>query len=109
MYNATRVGSAQSTANLQAPTNATGFVAGTIYAEWANAYCNPTTGAYMEVTPGSEPAGFQSVWDLGNADEYPALTCFPNFLNPAEQRIVRAAALAGDSPFTAYNSLPSKQ
>ncbi len=79
-----------------------------IYTTWDTNYCNPTTGEYREVTSGSAPAGFQQVWDLGTNEEYPAPNCLLNF-TPAEQRIVRAAVLAGTSPFAAYNSLPSKQ
>ncbi len=58
-----------------------------------------------------EILSYEMLWagDLGDADEYPALTCFPNLLDPAEQREVAAAALAGDSPFDAYNNLTSKQ
>ncbi len=108
----TTSGTDHSTANLQAPTNTTGFP-NTIYADWANAYCNPTTGEYIEVAAGGTAPdaslGFQRAWDLGDADEYPALTCFPNLLDPAEQREVAAAALAGRSPFDAYNNLPSKR
>ncbi len=52
--------------------------------------------------------GFQSVWDLGGADEYPALTCLPN-LTLAEQRIVANAALAGESPVVAYKALDSNE
>ena len=36
-------------------------------------------------------------WDLGSADEYPAMNCLPNF-TLAEQRAAMAKALNGESP-----------
>ncbi len=78
-------GTGQLTDTLQMPTNTTGF-ANSIYATWANAYCNPTTGEYMTVADGdSEPDGFQRAWNLGGTNDYPVLNCFPNF-TPAQQR-----------------------
>ncbi len=106
------LGNANSTANLQAPTNITGFTTGSIYETWADAYCNPTTGEYVEATTENPASGFSTdfiqSWDLGGTDEYPVPSCLPNF-TPAEQRVVIQAIIDGDSPVAAYNNLPSKQ
>ncbi len=67
---------AQSTSALQTPVTFSG-----IYANWAAAYCNPTTGEYRT----SAATDFIQAWNLGGANEYPVLNCFPSF-TPAQQR-----------------------
>ena len=66
--------------NLTAPT---AFVAGGIYENWGTDACDPSTGAVSSASP--VPVGYQSVWDLGSATDYPVISCFST-LTPAEQR-----------------------
>ncbi len=83
------VGTAQSTSALQTPTD----FAGGIYETWANAYCNPITGEYVEVTTGNNAdAGFQMAWDLGTNNQYPTLTCLS--MTSAEQRDIITSTLS---------------
>ncbi len=93
------VGSAQTTSELQSPVanNDGSFPGGiapaNIYAEWDNAYCNPNTGEYSATAP--SPLGdYVRVWDLGTADQYPAITCVQNFFSLADQRAAMARVLA---------------
>ncbi len=88
-------GSAQTTAALTTPTDFTGT--NNIYANWANAYCNPNTGEYRETAP--SPLGdFIRVWDLGTSSQYPAITCVTNFFSLEQQRAAVARVVAGESP-----------
>ncbi|MBE8182136.1 MAG: hypothetical protein HAW61_01275, partial [Candidatus Portiera sp.] len=94
----------RSTSELRTPTMFAG-----IYSTWDNGYCNPTTGAYITVADGASAAeGFQRAWNLGTNMQYPALTCLPNF-TADEQRMVRAAALDGNSPVDKYKELTSNR
>ena len=78
-------GESKSIAGLQTPTS---FV-GSIYAGWANAWCDPDTGEFT-----SDPSHHLAlagggdtyrVWDLGTDSQYPALTCFGDKFTPKEQ------------------------
>ena len=92
-------GDASSTAALTSPTDFTGPDAGTdnIYAAWGDAYCNPNTGEYSEITP--NPIGdYVRVWDLGTSSEYPANNCVNNFFSLDQQRAATALVLQGLSP-----------
>ena len=86
-------GSSQTTAALTTPTIFTG-----IYATWANAWCNPTTGEFT--TDISSPLAIDAnrVWDLGTGTQYPAITCVQNFFSLADQRAAVARVVAGESP-----------
>ena len=77
----TNVGTAQTTAVLQAPTS---FSAP--YTRWANAWCDPATGQFSSDPTSALAATGLSVWDLGSSMQYPALNCLPDF-TPAQQRI----------------------
>ena len=78
---ATGVG--KTTDELQDPTD---FTSG-IYVSWANQWCDPATGKFTDdrtsdiaLRLGGEPFDMATlnkfrVWDLGDADQYPALTC----------------------------------
>ena len=68
------LGEGKTTTELQSPIRFTG-----IYQSWGNLWCNPNTGEEME-SP-SQPAGFESVWDLGTSFQYPALNCMPGGLS----------------------------
>ncbi|MCH9665792.1 MAG: hypothetical protein K0U41_08115, partial [Gammaproteobacteria bacterium] len=74
----TNIGTSKTTAELQTPTS---FANGSIYALWANSYCNPITGDYRE----SPATGYIQSWDLGSSAEYPVVTCKRDF-SPAQQR-----------------------
>ena len=65
----------RTTAQLQSPTDFTGT--DNIYADWGNFWCDPNTGDEMESETELEDDRFIRAWDLGTADEYPALTCTP--------------------------------
>ncbi len=70
------------TTELQSPTDFTTAGADgsdNIYADWDGIWCHPDTGEVMEVD--DQPAGFLSVWDLGNEMQYPALNCMPGGLS----------------------------
>ena len=48
------------------------------YADWGNFWCHPGTDEIRMDTDNSGPgAPFIRVWDLGTAQQYPALTCTP--------------------------------
>ena len=71
---ALNLGEGKTTLELQSPTTFTG-----IYADWDGIWCDPDTGEVMEGD--TQPAGFLSVWDLGDADQYPVLSCLPGGLS----------------------------
>ncbi len=74
---------AKTTAELQTPTNFTGT--DNIYALWGNFWCDPVSLEIRETTDAGGPgAPFIRLWDLGAANQYPALNCLP--LSPAQQR-----------------------
>ncbi len=70
------------TAELKAPENPdfTG-----IYDLWGNFWCDPNTGEERESATELD-APFVRVWDLGTADQYPALRCVPGGLARQRQR-----------------------
>ncbi len=73
-------GDGRTTAALQTPTTFTG-----IYADWGNFWCDPASGEILENTDAADPGvPYIRLWDLGEADQYPALNCMP--LTPAQQR-----------------------
>ncbi len=48
------------------------------YADWGNFWCHPGTDEIrMDTTDDGPGAPFIRVWDLGTAEQYPALTCTP--------------------------------
>ncbi len=71
----------KNTTDLQSPTDFTGT--DNIYADWGNLRCDPNTGEVVESTTGLDPS-FRRLWDLGTAEQYPALNCTPGGL--ARQR-----------------------
>ncbi len=73
------LGEGQTTALLQNPSTFTG-----IYADWGNIRCDPDTGEVIEEA--IQPAGFLSVWDLGDADQYPVLNCLPVSVEEQQRR-----------------------
>ncbi len=74
------LGEGYSTTDLQSPTE----FAGSIYADWDNIRCDPDTGEVIEEA--IQPAGFLSVWDLGDADQYPVLNCLPVSVEEQQRR-----------------------
>ena len=59
--------------DLQQPTDFTG-----IYTAWGNFWCDPSTGAFAETDDNTDlTTNAYRAWNLGGADEYPALTCVP--------------------------------
>ncbi len=72
------LGEGHNTTALQSPTE----FAGSIYADWGNAWCNPNTGAESTT---EEPAPFVRVWNLGNSTQYPALNCLPGGLSAQDR------------------------
>ncbi len=73
-----------------------------IFAAWANGWCDAATNEFT--TDSSSPlatipdADANRFWDLGGANDYPAMNCLPNNFTPAEQRAAMAKALNGESP-----------
>ena len=70
----------RTTAQLQSP-DFTG-----IYADWDNFWCDPNTGDEIESEAEPDDDRFIRAWDLGTADEYPALTCTPGGAERQKQR-----------------------
>ena len=72
---------------LQAPTSFTGI--GNIYANWANAWCDPATGQFTSSSThdlaGAGGGDTYRAWDLGGATQFPVLTCFGDRLTEATQ------------------------
>ena len=68
-------GEGQTVAMLQNPTNFTG-----IYADWGDLRCDPATGEVRQED--TMPTGFLSLWNLGTAEQYPALNCMVGGLIP---------------------------
>ena len=68
-------GVGRTTVQLQNPTTFTGT--NNIYADWGNFWCDPNTGEEVESETEPNDDRFIRAWDLGTADEYPALTCTP--------------------------------
>ncbi|MCH9665039.1 MAG: hypothetical protein K0U41_04245 [Gammaproteobacteria bacterium] len=72
-----------------------------IYSAWGNGWCDVATNEFT--TNSSSPlatipnADANRFWDLGAADEYPAMNCLPNF-TPAEQRAAMTRVLNDESP-----------
>ena len=81
---------------LQAPTSFTGT--GNIYANWANAWCDPATGEFTTDSTDALATNANRVWDLGGATQFPVLTCFGNEFNPSRQRYAITKVLNGESP-----------
>ena len=76
------VGTGQTTAQLQNPTDFTG-----IYADWGKFWCDPTSFVIMENTDVNGPGGsFKRLWVLGDADQYPVLNCHPVSVAEQQQR-----------------------
>ncbi|MCH9664797.1 MAG: hypothetical protein K0U41_03010 [Gammaproteobacteria bacterium] len=85
------IGMGLPTAALQSGTS-TSAGTNSIFSEWDNGYCNPTTGEFRDSTA----TDFVRAWDLGTDTEYPALNCLFDF-TPAQQRETAARALAGET------------
>ena len=83
---------------LQGPTAFTN----NIYTSWANAWCNSATGEYTDdvthVLATTGGGDTHRAWDLGNAFEYPVISCFGDRLTPNQQRTAIDKVLAGESP-----------
>ena len=76
------LGVGYTTTELQSPTDFTTAGADgsdNIYADWDGIWCHPDTREVREVD--DQPAGFLSVWDLGNEMQYSALNCMPGGLS----------------------------
>ena len=86
-------GESKSVTEIQSPT---GFTS--IYADWANGWCDPATGSYT--TDSSSPLATDAnrVWDLGGATEYPIIRCFGDKFTPAQQRAATTKVLNDESP-----------
>ena len=93
-------GESKSVTEIQSPTTFT-----SIYADWANGWCDPATGEFTtSPTHSLATAGggdTYRAWDLGNSMQYPAMTCFGDRLTPAQQRAATAKVLNGESPLPA--------
>ena len=89
-----KAGMGLSTSALQTPVNFTGT--DNIYANWANTWCDPTTGEFTTDSNSALAIDANRVWDLGTANEYPAINCFATF-SPAAQRAAARRALRGES------------
>ena len=78
----------------------TGF--SNIFAAWGNGWCDAATSEFT--TDPSHPlatmpnADANRFWDLGAANEYPAMNCLPNNFTPAKQRAAMTRVLNGESP-----------
>ena len=86
-------GTNQSKSDLQAPTSFTG----SIYATWANAWCNPVTGKVSSATT-SPSINYVRTWDLGTDTQYPVINCLGDRLTPSQQRTAINKVLAGELP-----------
>ncbi len=64
----------KNTIELQSPSDFTGT--DNIYADWGNFWCDPNTGEVVESTTELAPP-LRRLWDLGTAEQYPALNCTP--------------------------------
>ena len=83
------LGRGKTTAELQSPTE----FAGSIYKDWGNFWCDPSTGEVMESR--SRPAaGYMRVWDLGSDTQYPALSCASG--GSVRQHCLVEASINGD-------------
>ena len=91
-------GEGKSASDLQAPVSFAGT--GNIYANWANAWCDPATGEFTSnSTHRLATAGDTNrAWDLGTDKQYPILTCFGDKLPFATQRVAINKVLNGESP-----------
>ena len=67
-------GAAKTTAELQNPVNATDS---SIYAGWANFWCNPDTGEFTSDSSSPLAQDSYQAWIFGSAQEYPSLSCTP--------------------------------
>ena len=74
-------GVGRTTVQLQSPTDFTGD-----YALWGNLWCDPNTGDEMESETEPDDDRFIRAWDLGTAEQYPALTCTPGGAERQRQR-----------------------
>ena len=77
---------------LRSPTN---FTSGGIYENWAHIWCHPETFNLIKLDT-SPSNDYIKLWDLGTANEYPALRCSPFSL--VEQRTATNSILTGGSP-----------
>nr|MCH9665173.1 hypothetical protein [Gammaproteobacteria bacterium] len=97
---ASRYGQGKSTTALQGTTDFSG--SNNIFAAWGNGWCDASTNEFT--TDPSHPlatipnADANRFWDLGGANDYPAMNCLPNNFTPAKQRAAMAKALNGESP-----------
>ena len=73
----------QTTTALQSPENPN-FTG--IYADWGNFWCDPNTGDEIESETKPVDDRFIRAWDLGTAEQYPALTCTPGGVARQRQR-----------------------
>ena len=71
-FSAVQEGAGKTTAELQNPVNATDS---SIYAGWANFWCNPNTGEFTSNPNSPLAQDSYQAWRFGSMQEYPSLTC----------------------------------
>ena len=62
------------------------FTSGSIYADWGDAWCNPADGTFTTDASNALAVDANRIWDLGDATQLPAITCFGDRFTLAEQR-----------------------